>query len=135
MRDGYTRESLESSSHRTSFADFIKAWNPSLVVLSGGLQGTDYPIEHASTLVGRGPGVDLAFDDETLSRQHASIEFADGGLRIRDLGSLNGVSINGGAVKSSELKHGDRFQLGDLAFQLILEERPRTPKIHYIEDV
>jgi pSer/pThr/pTyr-binding forkhead associated (FHA) protein len=135
MRDGHTRESLESSSHRTSFADFIEVWNPSLIILSGGLQGTDYPIERASTLVGRGPGVDLAFDDETLSRQHASIEFADGGLRLRDLGSLNGVSINGGVVKSGELKHGDRFQLGDLAFQLILEERPRTPKIHYIADV
>jgi pSer/pThr/pTyr-binding forkhead associated (FHA) protein len=134
MRDGHTRESLESSSRRTSFADFIEAWDPSLVVLSGGLQGTDYSIEHASTLIGRGPGVDLTFDDETLSRQHASIEFADGGLRLRDLGSLNGVSINGGVVKSGELKHGDRFQLGDLAFQLVLEERLRTPKIHYIED-
>ena len=135
MRDGYTRESPESSSRRTSFADFIEAWNPSLVVLSGGLQGTDYPIEYACTVVGRGPGVDLAFDDETLSRQHASIEFADGGLRLRDLGSLNGVCINGGVVKSGELKHGDRFQLGDLAFQLILEKRSRAPKIHYIEDV
>jgi len=135
MRDGCTRESLGSSSGRTSFADFVEAWNPSLVVLSGRLQGTDYPIERASTVVGRGPGVDLAFDDETLSRQHASIEFADGGLRLRDLGSLNGVCINGGVVKSGELEHGDRFQLGDLAFQLILEKRSRAPKIHYIEDV
>ncbi len=135
MRDGYTRESLESSSHRTSFSDFIEVWNPSLVVLSGGLQGTDYLIDRASTLIGRGPGVDLAFDDETLSRQHASIEFADGGLRLRDLGSLNGVCINSGAVKSGQLKHGDRFQLGDLAFQLILEKRLREPKTHYIEDV
>ena len=135
MRDGYTRESMKSSSSRTSFADFIETWNPSLVVLSGGLQGTDYPIERASTVVGRGPDVDLAFDDETLSRQHASIEFADGGLRLRDLGSLNGVCINGGVVKSVELKHGDRFQLGDLTFQLIHEKRSRAPKIHYIEDV
>ncbi len=135
MRDGYTRESLKSSSSRTSFADFIETWNPSLVVLSGGLQGTDYPIERATTVVGRGPDVDLAFDDETLSRQHASIEFAEGGLRLRDLGSLNGVRINGAEVKWGELKHGDRFQLGDLAFQLILEKRSRTPKTHYIEDV
>jgi pSer/pThr/pTyr-binding forkhead associated (FHA) protein len=106
-----------------------------VVILSGRLQGTDYAIERARTVIGRGPGVDLAFDDETLSRQHASIEFADGGLRLRDLGSLNGVCINSGAVKSGELKHGDRFQLGDLAFQLILEKRLRTPKTHYIEDV
>ena len=135
MRDGYTRESRESATGQNSFADFIETWNPSLVVLSGGLQGTDYPIERASTVVGRGPDVDLAFDDETLSRQHASIEFANGGLRLRDLGSLNGVCINGGVVKSGELKHGDRFQLGDLTFQLILEKRSRAPKTHYIEDV
>jgi pSer/pThr/pTyr-binding forkhead associated (FHA) protein len=135
MRDGYTRESLESAAGRTSFAEFTEIWSPSLVVLNGRLQGSDYPIDRASMLVGRGPGVDLAFDDETLSRQHASIEFANGGLRLRDLGSLNGVSLNGGAVKVGELKHGDRFQLGDLAFQLILEKRSRAPKIHYIEDV
>jgi len=135
MRDGYTRESLETASGRTTFAEFAEAWNPALVVVSGALQGTDYPIEQASTIVGRGPGVDLTFDDETLSRQHASIEFADGGLQLRDLGSLNGVSINGGAVKAGELKHGDRFQLGDVAFQLILEKRDRAPKTHYIEDV
>jgi len=134
MRDGYTRESRETASGRISFADFVEVWRPSLVVLSGRLQGTDYPIERASTVVGRGPGVDLAFDDETLSRQHASIEFAGGALRLRDLGSLNGVSLNGGAVKTGELKHGDRFQLGDLAFQLVLEKRSRAPKIHYIED-
>jgi len=33
------------------------------------------------------------------------------------------------------VKHGDRFQLGDLAFQLVLEERPHTPKTFYVEDV
>ena len=135
MRDGYTRESPKSSSGGTSFTEFIQAWNPSLVILSGKLQGTDFPIERASTVIGRGPGVDFALDDETLSRQHASIEFAAGGLRIRDLGSLNGLSINGSTLNSGELKHGDRFQLGDLAFQLIVEERPHTPKTHYIDDV
>jgi len=99
MRDGYTRESPKSSSGETSFADFIEAWNPSLVILTGKLQGTDFLIERASTVIGRGPGVDLALNDETLSRQHASIEFANGGLRLRDLGSLNGVSINGSVAK------------------------------------
>jgi len=135
MRDGKTRESRECSAGRTTFADFLEDWHPTLVVLSGRLQGTDHPIERASTVIGRGPGVDLAFDEETLSRQHASIEFADGELRLRDLGSLNGVAINGAATKSGALKHGDRLQLGDLGFQLILEKRSRAAKIHYIDDV
>ena len=59
MRDGFTRESRESLAGRITFADFLEDWSPSLVVLSGGLQGTDFPIERASTVVGRGPGVDL----------------------------------------------------------------------------
>jgi len=135
MRDGKTRESRECSSGRTTFAEFLEDWRPSLVVLSGRLQGTDHPIEKASMVIGRGPGVDLAFDEETLSRQHASIEFADGELRLRDLGSLNGVTINGTTAKSAALKHGDRLQLGDLSFQLILEKGSRAAKIHYIDDV
>jgi pSer/pThr/pTyr-binding forkhead associated (FHA) protein len=135
MRDGRTRRSFEASPGRTTFAEFAERVSASLVVLSGDLQGSDYAIEQSSLTLGRGPGVDLAFDDETLSRQHATLEFADGALRVRDMGSLNGVSVNGGPIECGELKHGDRLQLGDLVLQLILEERPHVPKVHVIEDV
>ena len=134
MRDGRTWKSVESQAGRTSFSRFSENYRASLVVLTGDLQGTDYPIEQPSTVLGRGPGVDLAFEDKTLSRQHATVEYAGGGLRVRDLGSLNGVLFNGGVVEQAELDHGDRFQLGDLVLQLVVESRPRTPKTHYIAD-
>ncbi|MFP8882227.1 MAG: FHA domain-containing protein [Myxococcota bacterium] len=134
MRDGRTRKSVQSQVGRTPFAEFSNSYSASLVVLTGDLQGTDYPIERPTTVLGRGPGADLSFSCETLSRQHASVEFADGGLRLRDLGSLNGITLNGSLVEQADLDHGDKFRIGDLVLQLIVEPRSRVPKTHYIAD-
>ena len=134
MRDGRTRKSVGSEPGRDSFSDFSRSYRASLVVLTGAGQGTDYTIERSRMVLGRGPGVDISLEGETLSRQHASVEYADGGLRVRDLGSLNGVLLNGCAVDQAEVAHGDRFQLGDLVLQLVVESRQRVPKTHYIAD-
>lgn len=134
MRDGRTRKSVQNQVGRTSFSEFADRFDATLVVLTGDLQGNDYPIKQSTTVLGRGPGADLTFSCETLSRQHASLDFTDGGLRLRDLGSLNGVRINGALVEQIELDHGDKFQIGDLVLQLIVEPRHRAPKTHYIAD-
>lgn len=134
MRDGRTRKSVQNQIGRTPFSEFSDNFDASLVVLTGDLQGNDYPIEQPTTVLGRGPGADLEFLCETLSRQHASLDFADGGLRLRDLGSLNGVRINGDLIDQADLEHGDKFQIGDLVLQLILEPRAKVPKTHYIAE-
>jgi pSer/pThr/pTyr-binding forkhead associated (FHA) protein len=134
VRDGRTRKSVPNQVGRTSFSEFANRYDATLVVLTGDLQGNDYPIEQATTVLGRGPGADLAFTCDTLSRQHASLDFSDGGLRLRDLGSLNGVRINGALIEQIELDHGDKFQIGDLVLQLIVEPRSQVPKTHYIAD-
>jgi pSer/pThr/pTyr-binding forkhead associated (FHA) protein len=92
-------------------------------------------IEQRRTTVGRGPGVDLAFDNASMSRQHAVIEFAEHGFRVSDLGSTNGLKVNGTQVESADLEHGDRFMLGDQTFQILIEERDPTPPTYVlIED-
>lgn len=45
--------------------------------------------------VGRQPGSHLLLDMETISRTHAEIFFTDGHYVLRDLGSTNGIFING----------------------------------------
>ncbi|GHO69054.1 hypothetical protein KSC_079460 [Ktedonobacter sp. SOSP1-52] len=45
--------------------------------------------------VGRQPGSHLLLDMETISRTHAEIFFTDGRYVLRDLGSTNGIFING----------------------------------------
>lgn len=45
--------------------------------------------------IGRGHGVDVSFDDSSVSRAHARFERLDEGYRLVDLGSVNGTYVNG----------------------------------------
>ena len=133
MRDGLTRK-LAVGERDAGFTRFLAGVRAALVVLEGGVAGAEHEIERPSTSLGRGPGVDLAFADPAMSKEHACVEWADGGLRLRDLGSMNGVRVNGAPVQVAELKHGDRFQLGEHVFQLVLEQRRREPRAYVLPD-
>ena len=64
-------------------------------------------------VVGRGRDCHIVIRDSRVSRQHCAIEpAADGGWRVRDLGSRNGVVIRGTAVSEAALADGDRLWLG-----------------------
>ena len=114
--------------------EFLEAWRASIVVLSGDAVGREYELDRASISLGRGPGVDLDFDDSAMSRLHAALEFFRGGFRIHDLGSTNGTSLNNGAVKIADLKNGDTIRVGEHAFQFVLEKRRRKPKTDTLPD-
>ena len=129
MRDGRTSK-LETARRPEGFREFAEAFDARIVVLTGPASGTMYAIERPRVVIGRGPGVDLTIEDTTLSRQHAAIDFDDGGFRIRDLGSTNGTAVNGVPVESESLDHGDRFQLGGQGFQLVVEERETEPEVY-----
>ena len=63
-------------------------------------------------IVGRGPGCDISLSNRTVSRQHARLIFRDGAWIVHDLGSKNGLSVNGVAVGRCRLYPGDRLGLG-----------------------
>ena len=134
MRDGFTRKLAEAPKPNASFEEFIATTRPVRVVVAGGAEGTEYPIEAAVTTIGRDPGADVACDDDAMSREHAAVEFAGGGLRVRDLGSRNGTQVNGHDVKVSDLESGDRIALGGHVLQIVLEERKREPKTWVVEE-
>jgi pSer/pThr/pTyr-binding forkhead associated (FHA) protein len=69
-----------------------------------------------------------------MSKEHAALEFSGGGIRLRDLGSMNGLRVNGGATKVADLKNGDRFQIGEHEFQFVLEQRRRQPRTYVLPD-
>ena len=78
--------------------------------------------------------MDLAFEDSAMSREHAILEFSDGGFRIRDTGSTNGTQVNGETVKAANLNHGDRLRIGEHVFQFVLEKREPEPMIYVLPD-
>ena len=131
MQDGSTRKVQRQSA---GTGGFLASHRASIVTLSGATSGNEYELERERTTVGRGPGVDIAFDDETMSREHASFEVMDGAIWLRDLGSTNHVLVNGGETRSTELKNGDKIDLGEHQFQFVLEKRERAPKSYRLEE-
>lgn len=69
---------------------------------------------HAGRAAGEA-GIDLSADP-LASRMHAVIERSGDVLTVRDLGSRNGISVNGAKVTSSSLRSGDVLRLGSSLF-------------------
>ena len=132
MQDGQTRKVGRETA--VPLPAYYMDHRVALVTVAGVTAGNEYELSQERTTVGRGPGVDIAFDDTTMSREHAAFEFTDDALRIRDLGSTNGVLLNGGTVLQAELKNGDRIELGDHRFQIVLEPREREREAYLLPD-
>jgi pSer/pThr/pTyr-binding forkhead associated (FHA) protein len=127
MRDGRTTK-LQKPAGAAGLGPFLQKFRASLVALAGCAEGSEIVLDQRRIALGRGPGVDAAFENRSMSKTHALIEFVGDGFQIRDLDSTNGVVVNGERVQSAELRHGDRFALGDQCFQLLIEEREaRSP--------
>jgi pSer/pThr/pTyr-binding forkhead associated (FHA) protein len=133
MQDGYTRK-IERAEPGRDYGDFFARHRVALVALSGAAAGSEYALEEPRVSLGRGPGVDLAFDDSAMSREHAAFELVEGAFRVRDLASTNGIRVNGSPMLAAELKHGDRLEIGEHEFQYILEEQEPAPRTYVIDD-
>jgi len=121
----------EKSSDAQAFLDNHKAC---LVVVSGGPAGVEFSLDRAEVVMGRGPDVDLIFKDDAMSRSHAALEVTQDGFRIRDLGSTNGVKVNGAPIEAAALKHGDRIELGEHVLQYILEKRSAKARTYLLPE-
>jgi pSer/pThr/pTyr-binding forkhead associated (FHA) protein len=132
MRDGKTRK-RPSAGGAPRLDDFLDLYVARVTLLSGPSAGAGFAIDRERVIVGRGPGVDRAFDDPAMSRQHAALEFCGTGFRLRDLGSTNGTLLNGTQVQSAELRHGDRFEIGGQRFVLAIEERETEPDTYELK--
>ena len=67
--------------------------------------------------IGRGTEADLRINDPGVSRLHAQVNVEDAGdgtvnVTITDLGSTNGLIVNGQKVRSVPLEEGSRVEIG-----------------------
>jgi putative nucleotidyltransferase with HDIG domain len=80
-----------------------------------------------SRTIGRSPHADIKIDDASLSRLHARLSHtAEGTTSVEDLGSTNGVFVNGVQRTSATLANGDRLRLGSVEFLMEPAEAPRA---------
>jgi hypothetical protein len=67
----------------------------------------------AGGVVGRSRDCDITVEDPNVSRHHAEVRPSGGSWIVRDLGSTNGVKVNGRRIQGPQsLKPGDTIELG-----------------------
>jgi pSer/pThr/pTyr-binding forkhead associated (FHA) protein len=71
-------------------------------------------------VLGRSRECEVVLADPNVSRKHAEVRWDGGRWVIADLGSTNGVKVNGRRVDRAQLEPGDRITLGltELTFEL-----------------
>ena len=94
-----------------------------LVVERGPNAGSQFRLVEPVTSAGRNPDSDIFLDDITVSRRHAEFRREADGVRIVDVGSLNGTYVNHQRLDSeAALAIGDSIQIGK--FTLVFNARP-----------
>ena len=131
MKDGGTRKVAVSQAERRD--GYLARHSVSLVFASGPLSGSEVALDKPRLTLGRGAGCDVRIDDASISHQHAALELGSNGYRVRDLGSTNGVVVNGARNALAELKHGDTLTLGEIELRYVVEARAAAPKAHAVD--
>jgi hypothetical protein len=83
-------------------------------------EGKRMPIGPGGAVIGRSRDCDIVLADSNVSRHHCEIRPAGDGWIVTDLGSTNGVKVNGRAISSAPLKPGDDVLIGtvDVRFEM-----------------
>ena len=81
-------------------------------------------------IIGRTSDCDIQILDNNVSRKHARISFHNEEYKIEDLGSTNGIYVNGVKVERCILRKHDVLEIGGLKI-LFLEEKIRQDNDDY----
>jgi hypothetical protein len=77
----------------------------------------EFDLPRGVTVIGRSLDCNLTIEDPLVSRQHARIAIDEEGGVVEDMGSRNGVRVNGIAVHGpTRLRDGDRVRIGTQDF-------------------
>lgn len=102
-----------------------------VILRNGGLVGTEMLVP-GDYRIGRDPTCDIHIDEPTLSRVHARLVFNGQRVGLQDLGSDNGVLINGEKIQAREVKSLDDVNLGKVTLKLKIigrkEDQPAVPQ-------
>ena len=81
-------------------------------------EGQDIVLDRAMVVVGRHPACDARLDSLRVSRHHCCMMQESGDVVVRDLGSTNGIRINGQRVEMGRLKPGDELSIAHIRYRL-----------------
>lgn len=90
-------------------------WAPAayLEFIAGPLVGQKVQLTVELTTLGSTAGNTIVLADPAVSKKHAGVRKVDGGFEVADLGSMNGVYVNGQKVPKKLLVVGDIVRVGN----------------------
>ena len=105
---------LDSSSSSAEEPLFI------LSLLNNELMSSSWKLSTKDYKIGRSSDNNIILDDITVSRNHALLSVNNKNIKIKDNNSTNGIYINNIIQSDTELKSGDKIQIGK--YLLLLTE-------------
>ena len=81
-------------------------------------EGSDIALDRSMVVVGRHPLCDVRLDSLRISRHHCCMTQDKDELVVRDLGSTNGIRINGERVERGRLRTGDELSIAHIRYRL-----------------
>lgn len=92
-----------------------------IIQVNEGVKSVVLPLGRAVILIGRDADSNLYLDDSGISKNHASIIFANETYMLKDNGSASGSFVNGVRVREQILAHDDVIQFGSYSFKIDLK--------------
>jgi hypothetical protein len=85
-------------------------------------EGRSIPLRDETIVVGRSRECDIRLADPNISRRHAEVRLeGDGSYALVDLGSTNGIELNGKRVSQARLSEGDAIAIGQTELTFVRE--------------
>ncbi len=102
-----------------------------MVSLTGQHARRGYVVDAGTNVcIGRARNVDIVLDDARVSRLHAEVCVDGCWLRVTDLGSSNGIELDGAKTKTALLSDGDVFQIGPYTFEVSESDAAATAVLY-----
>jgi pSer/pThr/pTyr-binding forkhead associated (FHA) protein len=81
-----------------------------------------FQLDRQVVTLGRGSENDIAIDSGSVSVNHAEMHRVGGGYELRDVGSTNGIKLDGVRHEVIPLTNGKSVKIGDVAFDFLLSD-------------
>lgn len=95
-----------------------------LIPLGG---GDNLPLQGPKLIIGRRSSCDIVLPFANVSSQHCELNFIDGYWQVKDLGSRNGVKVNGERYDQKWLHPGDQLSIAKNHFEIAYEPTGEAP--------
>src|SRR5882672_11039801 len=77
-----------------------------------------FKLVEGTTTIGRDPTNQIPLPSSSVSREHAEVICRPDGLTVRDLGSRNGILVNGVPRKKAVLQPGDKLSICEFLIEI-----------------